>query len=394
MKRNNILFVYLSDFIGVGSRDRLFTLLKVWSDEKSNVTLLLSKSMDEEVRNFIKSNSLDINLIFLENSDSIKKFTTLNILISYIKKIYYGYKHSFNKNYDVIYSVTGLITEVIPAFRYKISNNKVKWIVLIDNLVPNPLSKKRGKNLIVKLLSYMAFRASVSMISTSDLILTVNPIVKSYLKSKKFENEKKTLITSNGIFLKNIEEAVANNSYDAVFVGRLDEAKGIFELLEIVKKLKIKINDKFSLAILGTGVQEIQVKLIKKIKELKLDENIKLLGYLNGKEKYAAMKSAKSFIFPSRDESFPIVVLESLACGLPTIVSDLPAYSAIFPEDMVIRSHYLDVNDFSNKVSEQINSDNIQKKLSRVRYCSALDWHEVIRVEKYNALKALGMGCE
>jgi glycosyltransferase involved in cell wall biosynthesis len=350
--------------------------------------------MENEVENFIKINLLDIKLIYIKDSASIKSLTTLNILIGYIKKIYHSYKYTLPDNYDLVYSVTGLITEVLPAYRYKIVNKRVKWIVLIDNLVPSPFSMKRGKNFIVKLLSYVAFRTSVVMLGKCDLVLTVNPIVKDYLKSIRLNYEKKTLITSNGIFWENISASEPNTSYDGVFVGRLDEGKGVFELLEIVRKLKILMGDKFLLAILGTGVEEIKARLKVKIKELNLENNICFLGYLNDRKKYAAMKSSKCFIFPSRDESFPNVILESLACGLPTIVSDLPAYTTIFPEELVIRSHFQDIDDFSCKVFEQIRSDNIMKRKKRMEYCSGLDWTEVIRAEKFNALKHLGVVSE
>jgi glycosyltransferase involved in cell wall biosynthesis len=253
---------------------------------------------------------------------------------------------------------------------------------------------KRGKNFIVKLLAYVAFRASVVMLGKCDLVLTVNPIVRDYLRSVRSNYEEKTLITSNGIFLENISATVPNTSYDGVFVGRLDEGKGVFELLEIVSKLKILMGDNFLLAILGTGVEEIKARLKVKIKELNLVNNIRFLGYLNDQEKYAAMKSSKCFIFPSRDESFPNVILESLACGLPTIVSDLPAYSTIFPEELVIRSHFQDIDDFSRKVFEQIRSDNVMQRKKRMEYCSALDWTEVIRLEKFNALNHLGVVLE
>ncbi len=52
--------------------------------------------------------------------------------------------------------------------------------------------------------------------------------------------------------------------------------------------------------------------------------------YINDrKEMYNYLKSADIYVFPSRNEGFPVAPLEAMACGLPLIATDAPGISDI-----------------------------------------------------------------
>ena len=51
-----------------------------------------------------------------------------------------------------------------------------------------------------------------------------------------------------------------------------------------------------------------------------------LVGYLSEEQKISMMKASRLFIFPSYEEGWGIAVTEAMACGLPVVCYDLPAY--------------------------------------------------------------------
>ena len=100
-------------------------------------------------------------------------------------------------------------------------------------------------------------------------------------------------------------------TFDAIFVGRLSEEKGITFLLESWKNLDCK------LAIVGSGPCS---KLIKS----HLAKNIIYLGEQPHNKTIQLMNKAKFVVFPSVwYEGLPIVILEALALGKPVIASNL-----------------------------------------------------------------------
>ncbi|WP_339903146.1 glycosyltransferase [uncultured Cyclobacterium sp.] len=112
-----------------------------------------------------------------------------------------------------------------------------------------------------------------------------------------------------------------DRNYDApklinlLFVGRVEERKGIYELIEIAKKLKF--NDfNFVLNIVGGGDLFDKVKIL--ITDSGLQEYIMFHGLISDKDSLKLMyDNADAFIFTSHDEGFPRVLYEAMASGLP-----------------------------------------------------------------------------
>jgi glycosyltransferase involved in cell wall biosynthesis len=107
-----------------------------------------------------------------------------------------------------------------------------------------------------------------------------------------------------------------------LFVGRLQPSKGVFELVEIFKRL-VSQNPELKLTIVGEG--DVSARLKEKIKESNLEDNILLTGSLPYKEIFKHYRRSTLFVFPSKSEVFPLVSIEAMASGLPVVVSDIPS---------------------------------------------------------------------
>lgn len=129
-----------------------------------------------------------------------------------------------------------------------------------------------------------------------------------------------------------------------LFVGRLDDTKGIKLLLEAFKGLPDK-----KLLIVGSGPLENYVEIF--LKENNCG-NIDYLGYQSKKEVNKIMQSVKALIVPSQwYETFGMVVIEAYSNGLPVIASNIGNLKDIIKDEKTgIKFKYNDKNDLCNKV--------------------------------------------
>jgi len=102
-------------------------------------------------------------------------------------------------------------------------------------------------------------------------------------------------------------------------LGDLIERKGFVFLIDAMASIREKRDDVICF-IGGKGSEE--KKLIGLIHEKKMDDIIKLPGFIPDSMVPLWMNSADLFVLPSLHESFGIVQIEALACGTPVIASN------------------------------------------------------------------------
>lgn len=99
-----------------------------------------------------------------------------------------------------------------------------------------------------------------------------------------------------------------------LFVGRLDQVKGVLIAAEVVQRL-IARGHKLHLLGVGNGAQREEVVR-------RLGDHVTLTGNLAHGELASVYASADLLLFPSEAEVWPNVVLEARACGLPVIACE------------------------------------------------------------------------
>lgn len=95
-----------------------------------------------------------------------------------------------------------------------------------------------------------------------------------------------------------------------VYVGRIEKAKGILELVEQFKKYKSRSGSKLKLVIIGRA----------RDCEVDADDDIVLPGFVSEEEKATYIKHALCLVNPSHFESFSLVLIEAWSLERPVMV--------------------------------------------------------------------------
>lgn len=106
--------------------------------------------------------------------------------------------------------------------------------------------------------------------------------------------------------------------YDLVTVGDLIERKRTADLLDAVARLR-KSRPLIRAAVIGVGPLEAALRL--RAQALGVSDAVDFLGYRDDVEE--VFHRSAVFVLPSRSEGLSIALCEAMACGLPSVVSDV-----------------------------------------------------------------------
>lgn len=179
---------------------------------------------------------------------------------------------------------------------------------------------------------------------------------------------KKSLVIANGVDLQRfrpnsgLRDRMRNEvgaGKDTVLVGmlgRLARVKGHDIFFEMAKKVqRVDRNIEFVLA--GTHLGGPNAGLARFVDVDSLGPAFHFLGERSDIE--AVMNGLDIVVCPSRSESFGMVVVEALACGVPVIASDLPAMRRLLMPEYLIATG--DAKGFAQKLQEM--AEQIRQKI-------------------------------
>jgi len=150
-----------------------------------------------------------------------------------------------------------------------------------------------------------------------------------------------------------------DNGY-ALYFGRLSREKGILNLINAFAKTK-----KGNLYIAGTGPEEDEIKRI--IKENKIEDRVKLLGFLNKDEMKDVTRKARFIIIPSIwYENCPYSAIETQVLGKPIIGANIGG----IPELVINNKNgliykYDNIDELTEKLNMLFDNDELVKEYSK-----------------------------
>ncbi|RUM49636.1 MAG: hypothetical protein DSY47_03305 [Hydrogenothermus sp.] len=156
------------------------------------------------------------------------------------------------------------------------------------------------------------------------------------------------------------EEEKIFKSKTIIFVGRFAKVKNIDMIIEVFKKLKIYFSN-LNLVLVGDGEEKENI-----IKISRNIDNIYILNFTPNPTKYISKSSV--FVFTSRDEGFPRVVVESFACGTPVVAfkNEFSGHVDIIDDG---KNGFLvpfgDIDQFVEKVKILLENEDLRKKFSK-----------------------------
>ena len=104
------------------------------------------------------------------------------------------------------------------------------------------------------------------------------------------------------------------------YIGRLSEEKGV---LNFVKAIPLILKQRDDLEFLIGGDGPLQDKIGKYLEEEKLNNKVKLTGWIAHDELSEYLNELKLLVIPSYTESGPLIALEAMSCGTPILATSV-----------------------------------------------------------------------
>jgi len=285
VQRGHDVTVFSTDAFGPGRRIK----------EKENVIDGIKISYFKNINNYLASKLRIIQPRSLkkELNERIEDYDVIHLLDIYSISTYWAYKYS--KKYNVPYFITtsGVLSEYSQknkGFAKKIFNIILKKVLL------------NAQGVIVQTESE---KEDCEKFGLNNLNL-----IKIGINLNEFNN-----LPPRTIFREKYN--IKDDDIIILFLGRINEVKGIKYLIEAISKIK---NSKVFLYIVGPKNSYL-TSLLKQIQKYKLHNRITIIDGLYDSAKIEAYIGADIYCLPSIYDCAPNSLLEACACGLPIITT-------------------------------------------------------------------------
>lgn len=169
-----------------------------------------------------------------------------------------------------------------------------------------------------------------------------------------------------------VEEQPASSSDMLVMVGRLVPQKGHLTAIQAFSEIVRQVPS-LRLVIVGDGPYRNRIQ--QEIRKHRLGQRVELRGTVDEKEKWALLRSALLFLFPSEEEGFGIALLEAMSAGLPVVCSNLEAFNEFFEDGYNgIAVPPADANRLAEAVISLLENPNRMKEMSERNKLAARDY--------------------
>ncbi len=300
--------LHIISSFGEGGAQAILSNYCKFGQEKHKLLLISLSSQNVYSENF---KDLGINTITLPLSLNLKLFKNLVDLFFIILKFNPDIIQSWLYHADLVASLYGFFL-----------NKKVIWSIHNSDLPSSSLSF--SLKVIIRLNAFLSY------FSPKIIICCANS-AKNYHTTLKY-CKKKLKVIFNGYpfdyfkpseYTRQIVRKELDIGKKDIFFGmvaRYHPVKGHKIFLNAISKA-LRKNSKIKVIMIGSNVDKNNKELSDLIKKLNLSNTIKLTGSVSNIACY--LQALDFCVLPSYSEGFPNVIVESMACGVPPIASDV-----------------------------------------------------------------------
>ena len=177
-----------------------------------------------------------------------------------------------------------------------------------------------------------------------------------------------------------------------LFLSRLDWKKGL-DILAKAYGIITKQRKDVHLLIVGDGQESFKERVKKWFRDEGVLERVVFAGMLTGREKLEAFSGSDIFVLSSHSESFGMVIVEAMACGLPVVITNTIGIHQEITEAKAGLVVPCDVSKLSEVITQLLDDKNLAQDLGRngqVLAGEQFDFHKTTdkMIEAYKAVLA------
>lgn len=157
-----------------------------------------------------------------------------------------------------------------------------------------------------------------------------------------------------------LPEFNSRSKLNIVFLGRLVRRKGIMELIDAYNHIDDTLAQKTRLIVCGKGPLKSKAN-----QHVRVDRDVKFVGFVSEKDKPNYLASADIAVFPSTGgESFGIVLLEAMAAGSKVVIGGNNAgYASILGQQPYLLFNPKDRHLFVEQLEQFITDEKLRERM-------------------------------
>lgn len=182
---------------------------------------------------------------------------------------------------------------------------------LVFHMHGKGIRKESGKSWLKRKLYKLVFKG-VDIICLAEVLFSDVDDIRDHSKS--------ITAVANGIDpIDGADFSTKDEMFTFVYLSNLIRSKGADLVVRAAALIPAEYQSQFQVKLIGKPSDAVYLKEIEKLVAQNKFGNIKMLGPLYGKEKIKELTSSSVFILPTKNECFPLSILEAMAAGLAVI---------------------------------------------------------------------------